>query len=190
MNLKRNLKSLSLAALAVFALSTSVSLAEEACPLPKPTAEHTWLQQMVGEWKTDTEAYMEPGKPPVHSKGAVSVRPVGSFWTVSEIKDTMMNMPFSGQMTFGYDPTKKKYVATAVNNITNQLWLYEGTVDATGKTLTLETEGNCPKQPGKLLKFKDVIEFPDKNHQTFTSYIQTDDGKWVPMMASHATRQK
>ena len=67
----------------------------------------------------------------------------------------------------------------------NYLWKYEGTVNEEGKTLTLETEGPCPMKPGKLSKFKEVIEFKSKDHKVFTSSMQEDDGKWSTMMTIH-----
>ncbi|MBL8031794.1 MAG: DUF1579 domain-containing protein [Candidatus Doudnabacteria bacterium] len=156
--------------------------------MPKPTAEHQWLQQFVGEWKSDAEAYMEPGKEPVRMTGTESVKPLGEFWTISEVKSTMMDQPFTGNMTLGYDPKKKKYIGTWVDSMTGQLWEYEGTVDSTGKILTLNAEGSCPMNPGKMTKFKDVVELKDKNTKVMTSSMLGEDGKWVTMMTSTAKR--
>ena len=175
------------ALVALLFVSVNVCRAEE---FPKPGPEHAWLQQLVGEWEAETEAYMEPGKPPMRMKGTESVRPLGAFWTITEVKSTMMDMPFTGNMTLGYDADKKKYVGTWVDSMTGHLWQYEGTMDAAGKTLTLESEGTCPMRPGKLTKFREVMELKDKDHKTFTSSMQGDDGQWVTMMTSHAQRKK
>jgi hypothetical protein len=179
-----------LTALTLLVLTAGASRAEEMPELPKPAAEHQWLQQFVGEWESETEAYMEPGKPPVRSKGTESVRPLGGFWTISEIKGDMMGSPFMGNLTLGYDPEKQKYVGTWVDSMTGRLWNYEGAVDASGKSLTLETEGTCPMRPGKLTKFKEVLEVKDKNHKLFSSSMQDENGQWVTMMTSQAKRKK
>ena len=181
-----------LTALALLTVSTTGSWAEEdhRCKLPQAGPEHAWLQQLVGEWTSETEAYMEPGKPPIKSIGTESIQPLGKFWTISEIKSTMMDMPFSGNFTLGYDTDKKKYVGTWVDSMTGHLWNYEGSVDATGKILTLETEGQCPMRPGKLSKFKEVVEIKSPDHKIFSSSILGDDGKWVTMMTSHAHRKQ
>ena len=71
----------------------------------------------------------------------------------------------------------------------SHLWQYEGTLDATGKILTLETEGACPTAPRKLTKFKEVIEIKDRNHRVFTSSMEGEDGKWVTAMVCHYTRK-
>lgn len=74
--------------------------------------------------------------------------------------------------------------------MTGHLWNYEGSLDASGKALTLESEGACPMRPGKLTRFRDVIEMPDKDSKRFTAYMQDDDGQWVRMMSSQSQRKK
>jgi len=58
--------------------------------LPTPGPEHDWLQQLAGEWKMDMECPMEAGKPPMKSKGTVSIRSIGGFWIIAESKSTVM----------------------------------------------------------------------------------------------------
>jgi hypothetical protein len=173
------------------ALTTGMSMAEEKTmpEFPKPTSEHQWLQQLVGEWESQIETIMEPGKPGEKTTGTESVKPVGPFWTVSEISGTMMNQPFAGNMTIGYDADKKKYVGTWIDSMTGKLWNYEGSVDPSGKTLTLESEGECPMRPGKVTKFRDVTTLKDKNHKEFSSAMMDDNGEWVTMMTGQSTRR-
>jgi hypothetical protein len=159
----------------------------ETCKLPKPTAAHDWLQQTVGEWQTTTEATYEPGKPPVVTKGQEKVTSLGGFWTVDEVQGDMMGKPFKGVMTLGYDDAKKQYVGTWIDSNTGKLWTYTGQVK--GQTLTLESEGECPMNPGKQMKFKEVIEIKSPDHRVFTSSVNMD-GKWFTSMVSHAHRVK
>ena len=44
----------------------------------EPQKEHQWLQKLVGEWTCESEATMEPGKPPERFKGTESVRSLGA----------------------------------------------------------------------------------------------------------------
>jgi hypothetical protein len=155
--------------------------------MPKATPQHTWLQQTVGDWVTETEAIQGPGQPMQKSKGIEHVEALGSFWTVSQMKGHMMGMPFSGQMTMGYDADKKQYLATWIDSMMGKPWHYTGNVDATGKMLTLETTGMCPMQ-NKPVKFKDTLELVSPNHKVYTSRMQGEDGKWITVMTSHAER--
>lgn len=158
--------------------------------LPKPTAEHQWLQQLVGKWSTDVEAFDPSTKAMVKSKGSNTIEPVGGFWIVDKIDGTMMNQPFKGVMTTGYDEKSQKFVSTWVDSVSGKLWQYDGQLDDAKKVLTFQTEGECPMQPGKLVKFKDEIELKDPDHLTYTSYMQDEKGEWSKMMTSESTRQK
>lgn len=175
--------------LAAALLFAGTLLAAEPPAMPKPVAEHDWLKQFAGEWETETEIFMEPGKPPMKARGTESARMLGGFWVMGEHKGEFMGTPFTGVMTVGFDPGKKKYVGTWVDSNTSALWQYVGTVDASGKVLTLETEGFCPMEQ-QVCQFKDVIEFKSSDHRVLTSTKLGKDGKWTPVMTLNAHRKK
>ena len=154
-----------------------------------PEKEHEWLKQLEGEWVTESEAVMGPGQAPVKCKWNEVVRSLGGFWTIGEMKSDIMGTPVTGIMTLGYDPKTKKYIGSWVCSMDGHLWKYEGTVDASGKVLTLNTEGPNMAAPGKMAKMKDVIEIKSKDHKVLTSYMQGDDGKWVQFMTMNARRK-
>lgn len=158
--------------------------------MPSPQKEHEWLNQFLGEWQCEAECDVEPGKPPVKFKGTESIRSLGGFWIVADGKGEVMGMPYSNLLTLGYDPAKKKYVGTWVDTMTNYLWKYEGSVDASGKILTLDTEGPCPMAQGKICKFKEVTEFKSKDHRVFTSSRVEDDGKLTKMLTIDSKKTK
>lgn len=162
-----------------------VLVAQEAPVAATPLKEHEWLQQFVGEWDFESEAIFAPGQPPVKCKGSEKVRMLGKLWIISEL-----NGDIEAQMTVGYNPDKKKYVGTWIDSMFNHMWKYEGTVDTTGKILTLEAEGPNPEDPTKTTKFRDVTEFVDKDHRMLRSYLQGNDGQWVQFMTGHFHRKK
>ena len=163
-------------------------IAAEPPAMPQPTKEHEWLKQFVGEWEVETEAFVAPAQPPMKMKATESARMLGGFWVVGENKGEYMGTPFTGLMTFGYDPEKRKYVGTWVDSNTSALWQYVGTVDADGKILTLETEGFCPIE-GKVCQFKNTIEFKSKDHRVLTATRLGKDGKWTKAMTVTARRK-
>jgi hypothetical protein len=159
--------------------------------VPKPAApekEHQWLSQMKGEWETDAEAMLEPGKPPMKCQGTASGRMVGGLWIVIESKMAVSDPPMTGIMTLGYDPAQKKFLGTWIDSMTAHLWKYEGSLDEAGKVLTLEAEGPNPMSPGKLMKYRDAIEDHGPDHKVLTSSMQMPDGKWVQFMTMNYRR--
>ena len=156
----------------------------------EPQKEHQWLQQFAGEWESEIEVMMQPGQPPMKAKGSETSRMIGGFWVIAEGKGDMMGMPFTSVLTLGYDSAKKKFIGTWIDSMTSYLWKYEGSVDSTGRILTLETEGPSPMDPGKVMKFKEVTEFKSKDHRVFTSTVLGDDGKWSTILTVHSKRKK
>lgn len=164
--------------------------AQDMPDMPKPVKQHEWLAQLAGEWESTMKCIAEPGKPPIEGKGSEKARMLGGFWVVSEGQGEMMGTVFSNILTLGYDPGKKTFTGTWVDSMTSTLWHYNGTLDEATNTLTLESEGPCPMQGGKICKFKEVIAIKDKDTKTFTSHIQGDDGNWMEMMSATSTRKK
>ena len=53
----------------VLALGCILALSAQESPFPKPTVHHLAMKDMVGTWTAVARMYMEPGKPPMVSKG-------------------------------------------------------------------------------------------------------------------------
>ena len=157
--------------------------------MPVPQAEHAWLQKFVGEWSAEVELFEEQGQPPEKSTGTESVRAIGGFWILAEDRGVFMDKPFTGILTLGYSPERKKYVATWVDSMVSHLWTYDGTVDETGNILTLEAEGPCPMKGGQMARFKETVEFLDADHRVFTSAMEAENSSWVTMMVIHYRRK-
>jgi len=158
-------------------------------PMPGPEKEHEWLKQLVGEWESESEMMMAPGQPPIKAKGSESVRAIGALWVVADVKGDSPMGPMTALLTLGYEPKKKKYIGTWIDSMMNHMWLYEGTLDATGKILTLETEGPNMMDPSKRAKYRDVIEIKSKDHKVMTSSALGEDGKWTTFVTANYRRK-
>ena len=163
--------------------------AAEMPEMPKPQSEHEWLAKFTGTWETEMKCEM-PGQEPMTAKATETARMIGGFWLIVENKGEIMGGPFNGVMTLGYSPEKKSYIGTWVDSMAGHMWTYTGTLNSEGDTLTLDTEGPCPMQGGKICKFKEVMKLTGKDEKTFTSSVQGDDGKWTQMMSAKSKRVK
>jgi hypothetical protein len=153
------------------------------------TKEHQWLKQFVGEWQSSSKAH-GPGMPDMEGKGTMKARMLGELWTVIDYQADFGGMNMTAVQTIGYDAEKKKYVGSWVDSFQNILWTYDGTVDASGKKITLEAEGPNMMEPGKRTKFRDEYEFVSPEKMTITSSMLGSDGNWVTFMSGEAQRKK
>jgi hypothetical protein len=183
------MKPLIAAALALTIVATTAR-AQEPPEFPKPQKEHEWLNQFLGEWEMESECTPGPGQPPVKGKMQEKIRSIGGFWVMSEGESEMLGLKMSIVMTLGYSPEKKKYIGTWTDSIQPYMWQYEGSVDATGRILTLEADGPSMLKPGTTAKYRDVTEFKSKDERAFSSFIQNEKGEWVKMVSGVAKRKK
>ena len=158
----------------------------------EPQKEHQWLQKLVGEWTYETAASMAPGKPPEKATGSESVRKLGELWVLCEGRGEMPGgFKATTLMTLGYDPQKKRFVGSWVGSMMTWLWIYDESLDATGKVLTLESEGpDMSGVEGKLGKYRDVIEWKSDDHRVLTAKVLGDNGEWNTFMTSQYRRRK
>ena len=158
---------------------------------PEPTKEHQWLQRLVGEWTFEGECQMGADQPPSKSTGKESVRSLGGLWTIGEGEgDTPDGGACKSIMTLGYDPATKKFVGTFIASVMTHLWPYSGTLDASQKVLTLDSEGPSFTDDGTFAKYQDIIEFITDDHRTLSSQYVGPNGEWIPFMKAHYRRKK
>jgi hypothetical protein len=157
----------------------------------EPQKEHQWLQKLIGEWTYVAEAAMELGKAPEKFNGSESARSIGGLWIVCEGQGEMCGGGTAKTiLTLGYDPQKKRYVGTFIGSMMTNLWVYDGSLDAEEKVLTLNTEGPAFGVEGKLGKFQDVIEIKSDDHRVMTSHMLGEDGAWHQFMTANYRREK
>lgn len=172
----------------VAALATTARAAEP--PMEKPQEAHRWLEQLLGDWKTDATATVAPGQE-FQCEGTAKFKSLGGFWAVMQLESQPMGQAMHGIMTIGYDPHAKQYVGTWVDSTTSRLWKYEGSLDETGKILTLEADGPnflAPNDPTKTAKFRDIIEVKGNDHLVMTSAVELEPGKWTKFMTMNFRR--
>lgn len=159
-------------------------------PMPPPPGEdHKWLEQLVGTWTFESQ--MNGEGEPMKCSGTDTVRSLGGRWVVGDFKSEMPGVgPMNAVLTIGYNTETGKYQGTWIDSLTDHLWVYVGTLDATKKILTLEAEGPNMMDPSKgSTQYRDVIEIKSADHRTLTSSVLVD-GKWVEIVTAHYHKAK
>lgn len=159
------------------------------CVAAKPTPEHEWLNQLLGDWAFEGECNMGPDKPAMKSEGKETFRSLGGLWFVGEGESKMPDGTMGTMiMTLGYNPETKRYAGNWVGSMMTHMWIYDGVMDETKKILTLNAEGPDFSNPGKTAKYQDIIEIKSADHRILRSQTQGPDGKWIQFMEAHYKR--
>lgn len=156
----------------------------------QPQQEHLWLNRLIGKWDFEGECSIGPGQPVMKQTGIEVVRSLGGLWTIGEGEGAM---PEGGTaqsiMTLGFDPTAGRFVGSFITSVMTHLWIYNGSLDVSGKVLELDTEGPSLDEKGTQ-KYRDSIEFIDDDHRVLTSRTLDESSQWQVFMTAHYYRKK
>jgi hypothetical protein len=160
------------------------------CSQPmQPTAQHQWLQQLVGEWTMDSEMTMPDGSKS-SSTGTEKVIPLGKLWIIAKMRSGMGDgNQMDGRMQVGYNGGKGTFEGSFIADMMDFQWVYSSG-ELEGDTLTLRCVGPnmAPgAEPGSTSNYRDVIEVTDKDHRTLRSFAETANG-WMQFMEARYTR--
>ena len=173
----------------VFALGCVLALSAQESPFPKPTAHHLAMKGQAGTWTAAARMYMEPGKPPMVSKGTeTNTLVAGGLWLKSELRAEMMGQMFEGHGLFGYDTRQNAHVGTWVDSSDTWMAVTKGTCSKDCKEQTIYFEGYS--ETGKSASFKEINTQVDPDHRTMTMFTKAKDGSFVKTMELDYTRVK
>jgi hypothetical protein len=169
----------------VLALIVGLVLAAPAAaqPMPKPPGpEHALLKQFEGEWEATVKL---GGK---EEKGTMSAKmDFNGYFLIYDFKSMMFGMTFHGRATVGYDPAKKKYASSWIDNMSPTPALGSGSFDKAGKIFTDDSEH--ADESGKVEKMTMTYEFKTKDTIEFIMYVN-EGGKKIEMMRIDYKRKK
>lgn len=154
-----------------------------------PGENHKWLASMNGHWDATVKMWMDPTQEPEISQAStVNEMILGGLYQRSSHSGTMMGMPFQGESITGYDNTKKKFLATWIDNFGSSIMFMEGSYDKASNTLTLEGSMMDPAT-GKDMKVKEVFTKTSEDSHTFEMFMMVD-GNEIKNMEITYNRKK
>jgi hypothetical protein len=137
--------------------------------LAAPGPQHEQLKKMAGTWKVSNKSWFQPGEPVVSQGTATSEMILGGRFLRETHKGDFNGMPFEGFGLTGYDNFKKEYVGVWMDNFGTGVMTSHGTMDATGKLLTMYAEYDDPMSGGKK-KVKMVTKLESDTRHVFSMY--------------------
>jgi hypothetical protein len=157
------------------ALAGTVGPAAGSAQAPQPAA---FLEQLTGEWTVVSEAKLGPGQAPVRTESREVARMIGGTWLVAESTGIARGAPFTSILTLGYDPAEARFVGTWISGRQTHMWSYSGSLDASGTSLTLDTEGPVMGNPERTATYREIIELEGPDRKVMRSMIFGPDGEW------------
>ena len=155
----------------------------------EPKQQHRWLEKLVGDWTYTSECDPGPGQPAMKVDGSERVRSVGGLWTIAEGTGGSGDEAWTSVMTLGFDPRTGRFVGTFVASVMTHLWIYDGVLDESADTLTLDAEGPAFSGEG-MAKYQDIVAFDGDDQRTLTSRMLGPDGQWHQFMQAHYRRTR
>lgn len=149
----------------------------------EPSPEHRWLAALVGEWTYENSCVMGPGGETMKSVGREVVRAVGDLWIMGEMTGEMPGGgSMTGIMTLGFDPSRGRFVGTWIGSPMTHMFVYDGSRDASGRILTLDTVGPSFADPTVVARYRDIVEVRSPNERVLRSEAEQPDGSWLRFM--------
>ena len=145
------------------------------------TEQHKVFEAEVGTWDAQVTMFIPGVAEPMTSKGGeINESFAGGLWLISRFDMEFGGQEFKGRGQFGYDPVKKKYVGTWIDNMTSHLATLEGDYDASTKTMTMMMHSTGPD--GEPMVAKTISKMNEDGTRTYTMFQKEDGDEWIKMM--------
>lgn len=153
-----------------------------------PGKMHEWIARSAGTWDC-TLKMMMPDQPVQESKGTMTTKMIfGGRYAHSMFTCDFMGMPFEGTGTLGYNNTTGRFECTWADNVSTATTFMTGTLDASGKVLTLTGECTDP-MTRKPCTMRQVTTLRGDDEMV-EEFYKTIDGKETKVVETTYRRAK
>jgi len=156
-----------------------------------PNEHHKALDGMVGKWNMETTTWMDPGAPPMKTKGTAEISwMIDGRFLKQDAKGEFMGGPFIGFGLTGYDNNKKCYTMLWIDNTTTAMSAAEGNFNESGKIMTMYGKMDEPTTGEHDKNVKYVLKIIDKDSFLFEVHDLSLDEPHTKTMEIAYTRAK
>lgn len=138
-----------------------------------------WLKQLVGTWRFTFETTSDSEAPGYTITGTETIWPVGDFFVAVENRGVDSKGSAShAVISLGYDPERARFIGAHAGSAVSALFVYEGTLDASGTALNLETEGPAMTEGKTIDHYRDVLRIVDADTREQSLQVLDTKGEW------------
>jgi hypothetical protein len=155
-----------------------------------PGEHHQHLARFAGKFEYTSKMWMEPGAPPMESKGTSNAKMVmGGRYLQDYVDGNFAGMKFEGMGLTGFDNLSGEYTFAWIDNMSTTIMRGSGTCSGGGNVITLEGTVLAPGEP-EPLPFKQVMTYVDDNSHKMEWYMPSERGEMFKTMELVYTRLK
>ncbi len=152
-----------------------------ACP------EHSEIRRKAGKWKVRCTYFMGGEADPIEVEGTESGEMLGELWCNSRFEADMLGSPLAGNASLGFDPVKKKYVATWKDSATPFLYVFEGDFDPEERVFELAGENYDPVRCCRAV-YRSRVEFLSDDEHVLDLSVDVPEGLPIRILRYHYQR--
>jgi len=147
-----------------------------------PGEAHMALQPMIGKWNVTTKTWMNgPKGEVIETTGkAKNSWTLGKRFMMTEYEGSMNGEDYEGFGYTGYNNMTKRYEGNWMQTACTSLTTTSGTMDKTGKILTMK--GNMTDPMGKAVKARMVTTIISNDEHKFEMFMTEPGKKETKMM--------
>lgn len=151
--------------------------------LMAPGAAHKTLEALAGKWNYSSKFWKSAEAKPEETTGtAENAMIYGGRFLKQEVKGAWMGEPFEGMGITGYDNIRGQYQTLWIDSMaTGMMWI-SGQYDSSTQTLNQSGANSCPLTGEKNRQGRSEWKVTDNDHNTYTAYMASPDGKESKMM--------
>ena len=167
----------------------SAEMTESMARAANPNEHHEHLARLVGEWEWTSKMWMQPGAPPMETKGnAVNEMLMGGRFLESRFNGSFMGQPFNGISIEGFDNLQERHVGVWFDSGGTMMLNFLGECSEGGKILTTSAKYIDPMS-GKPAKMKGKTTVANDNEYRFESWNSDESGEFQKTMEINYKRK-
>lgn len=171
----------------VAALIVSAAPAARGAQVTRP--EHARLTAMAGTWDVELTFLLQPGRPPIVTKGTSTIVPLfGGTFIEETIEGALNGTPFTTMAWTGFNTDSKRYEATRISSTNTARIAESGTYDE--KTNQFELKADYALA-GDTWHQRTVIQQTSPDTMTAASYLSFGSvPEWKAVEITYTRRAK
>lgn len=154
-----------------------------------PGPQQAWLAEKVGKWTFKGSMMMGPDDASEVTGKSTFEMILGGRFLVERMDSVMMDQPFQGVGTTGYNGAGNKFQMTWMDTSSTQMIIGTGNRSSDGSKLE-STYDMFDPNAGKVVKLRSVETRTDADNFIFAMYAPGPDGKEAKMFEFHYSRTK